>query len=112
MRLSPARGRTSTAVEAGFAATCISSPVRGEIIVRAFLGGLSTRLIFSRPGSVKVPTARFFTWRSMRTPSSSSTAETSFFGKPGRGEWHKTPLFDRFLAFDPKIVRAVEGLVH
>ena len=30
----------------------------------------------------------------------------------GRGEWRKTPLFDRFLAFDPKIVRAVEGPVH
>ena len=27
-----------TAVPASFAATCISSPVRGEIIVRAFLG--------------------------------------------------------------------------
>ena len=30
----------------------------------------------------------------------------------GRGKWRKTPLFDRFLAFDPKIVRAVEGPVH
>ena len=30
----------------------------------------------------------------------------------GRGEWRKTLLFDRFLAFDPKIVRAVEGPVH
>ena len=30
----------------------------------------------------------------------------------GRGEWRKTPLFDRFLTFDPKIVRAVEGTVH
>ena len=30
----------------------------------------------------------------------------------GRGEWRKTPLFDRFLAFDPTIVRAVEGPVH
>ena len=30
----------------------------------------------------------------------------------GRGEWRKTPLFDRFLAFDPNIVRTVEGPVH
>ena len=30
----------------------------------------------------------------------------------GRGKWRKTPLFDRFLAFDPRIVRAVEGPVH
>ena len=32
--------------------------------------------------------------------------------RQGRGEWRKTPLFDRFLAFDPNIVRAVEGPVH
>lgn len=32
--------------------------------------------------------------------------------RQGRGEWRKTPLFDRFLAFDPTIVRAVEGPVH
>ena len=30
----------------------------------------------------------------------------------GRGKWRKTLLFDRFLAFDPRIVRAVEGPVH
>ena len=30
----------------------------------------------------------------------------------GRGEWRKTPLFDRFLTFDPRIVGAVEGPVH
>ena len=32
--------------------------------------------------------------------------------RQGQGEWRKTPLFDRFLAFDPRIVRAVEGPVH
>ena len=82
IRLRPASGRTLTAVEAGLAGTCISSPVRGEIIVRALLVGLRARAIRKRPGSVKVPTARFLMWRSMRTPSSSSTAETSFLGRP------------------------------
>ena len=30
----------------------------------------------------------------------------------GRGMWRKTPLFDRFLAFDPGVVRIGEGPVH
>ena len=30
----------------------------------------------------------------------------------GRGMWRKTPLFDRFLAFDPGVVRIAEGPVH
>ena len=42
------------------------------------------------PGSVKVPTARFLMWRSMRTPSSSSTAATSFFGSPVDSESEAT----------------------
>lgn len=33
--------------------------MRGEIIVRALRADLLTRLIFGRPGGVKVPEARF-----------------------------------------------------
>ena len=54
IRLSPARTRTLTAAEAGFAATCISSAVRDEIIVRAFLGVLLTRLILRMLFGVRV----------------------------------------------------------
>ena len=61
MRFSPLRGWTFTACETGFAATVISWPVKGEIILRAFVAGLRTTLIFSRPGSVNVPTARLLT---------------------------------------------------
>ncbi len=50
-------GQVMTARETGFAATVISSPVKGEIILRAFLAGLRTALIFRRPGSVNVPAA-------------------------------------------------------
>ncbi len=37
----------------------VEASVRGEIIVCALRAGLLTRLIFGRPGSVEVPTARF-----------------------------------------------------
>ncbi len=90
IRLRPASGRTLTAVEAGLAGTWISSPVRGETIVRAFLADLRARVILNRPGSVKVPTARFLMWRSMRSPNSSSTAETSLFGSPVDSESEAT----------------------
>ena len=52
-------GRILTRVDAGLAATSMSSPGRNGFgtFFRAFCAGFRTVLIFIRPGTVQIPTA-------------------------------------------------------